>query len=234
MGKLFENQENNGLAKQEYERLRNQPRFKSDGTLLFGHRFRLVDATTFLNSYDEIFIGEIYKFNPKKKSDILIIDCGANIGLATLYFKRKFPGSKIIAYEADPNIFNVMKDNVSSFGYTDVSVINEAISDKDGEINFHLEGGHSGMIVQNADQSNVVPVRSIRLKNVLNQFDEITFLKIDIEGHETNVIFDIGPELQKVQYLFLEYHSFMHSEQQLGEILNTITRAGMRYYLKEA
>ena len=221
------------ISQAELTRLQASERFKYDETLLFGKKIKIADSTSFLGSLEEIFRGEIYKFKTESDS-VTIIDCGANIGLATLYFKRLFPNARIIAYEPDPNIFAIMRNNIDAFGFDGIILKNEAISNKEGEVNFHLEGGHSGMIVQNTSETNVVPVRCARLKNILSKFEEVTFLKIDIEGHENEVIFDIEPELKKVQYLFLEYHSFMDSNQQLGEILNTITRAGMRYYLKEA
>src|SRR5687768_11770928 len=41
-----------------------------------------------LHAYGEIFGNEIYRFSTEKK-DPLIIDCGANIGLGTLYFKQR-------------------------------------------------------------------------------------------------------------------------------------------------
>src|SRR5438128_1359887 len=86
---LYENKSKLGLSIREYRRLFLRSRFKSDETLLFGNKVKVPDATTFLNSVREIFVDEIYKFetnNPKT-----IIDCGANVGLSAIYFKRLFP-----------------------------------------------------------------------------------------------------------------------------------------------
>jgi FkbM family methyltransferase len=38
-----------------------------------------------------------------------IIDAGANIGLSIIYFKKKYPNSKIVAFEPDKLIFNILK-----------------------------------------------------------------------------------------------------------------------------
>jgi FkbM family methyltransferase len=221
------------IKKGERKRLHSLNRYVYTQTKLFGKTFRIVDSVTFLSSLDEIFQSEIYKFITTDEK-ITIIDCGANIGLATLYFKIKYPNAEIISFEPDPNIFNTLRDNILNQGFNDVTFRNEAISNEERYNNFYLEGGHSGMIVQEAVSDRVIRVKTTRLKNVLNQFDEITFLKIDIEGHERFVIPDIADELKKVKYLFLEYHSSMDTSQNLDEILKIIKSSGLRYYIKES
>lgn len=218
----------------EYERLKIMPRYLSSETTLFGNKFTVVDSVTYLSSLDEIFKEEIYKFEPKDYSNITIIDCGANVGLATIYFKRNFPTAKILSYEADPKIFKVLQQNLISFRFNDIEVVNAAISDKDGSINFLMEGGHSGMITDDEIADNVVSVKAVRLKKILEKLEEVTFLKMDIEGHEANVIPDIAEELKKVKFLFLEYHSFIDKKQKLDNLLSIVSKAGFRYYIKES
>ena len=222
------------VSDNELRKLKSMPRFRSYETVFLKKKIHIVDAVTYLSSLYEIFESEIYKFEPKETINISIIDCGANIGLATIYFKSQFPQAKIISYEADPKIFNALEKNIISFGYSDVEVINAAVSNKDGLVNFHVEGGHSGMISNDDGNQDVVPIQAIRLKKILAGYSNITFLKIDIEGHEIYVLPDIAEELKKVQFLFLEYHSFLGEMQQLDSILRIIKQAGFRYYLKEA
>lgn len=188
---------------------------------------------TFLSSYNEIFEKHIYKF-VSSKEDITIIDCGANVGLATIYFKMNFPNANIIAFEPDPSIFAALRQNISSFGYNNIVCKNEAISNKDSILDFRIEGGHSGMIINNSDLKDSIRVKAIRLKSLLRAYKNITFLKIDIEGEEINVIPDIADELINVDYLFLEYHSFVDSPQNLDKLLFIIKNGGFRYYIKEA
>lgn len=221
------------ISKEELERLKSLPRYSPTETNFYGNKFVIVDAPTFISSYSEIFEQEIYKFNTIDSNPI-IIDCGANIGLATIYFKRNFPSARILSYEADPKIFEVLKENLISFGCNDVQVFNAAVSDMEGINNFKIEGGHSGMITDEGVAENIVPVKTIRLKKVLENLEQITFLKIDIEGHETYVVPDIAKELRKVKFLFLEYHSFIDKEQQLDQMLSLVKEAGFKYYIKES
>ena len=53
---------------------------------------------------------------------------------------------------------------------------------------------------------------------------------MDIEGSEAEVICS-SENLNAVNSLFIEYHSFKDSEQTLGAILNKISACGFRYYI---
>jgi FkbM family methyltransferase len=220
------------LSVKDKRLLQKQDRFQPVDVPFHGKTIKIVDAVTFLGSYDEIFVHGIYKFEPTNK-EITIIDCGANIGLAAIYFVINYPTAKIVAFEPDPNIFNVLKQNAVTFGNGSIICRNEALSNRDALLTFWLEGGHSGMIVNEAGDRKTSQVKATRLKSFLETYENITFLKIDIEGEEINVIPDIAEELKKVDYLFLEYHSFIDKPQNLELLLSYITAAGMRYYIKE-
>jgi FkbM family methyltransferase len=216
----------------EFLRLKSFKKFQKTHSSFLGKRLQLVDASTYLTLINEIFIEEIYKFNSNTRKPI-ILDCGANIGLATIYFKNIYPDSIIYSYEPDPFIFETLKFNIASWNFDNVNIINKAISNNEGFCEFVSDGSLSGMIIADS-KSNFISVKTERLKNILGGFSKIDFLKIDIEGHEDVVIYDIIDELPKVQNLFLEYHSFVNKPQDLGHILQTLTDAGFRYYFKES
>lgn len=56
---------------------------------------------------NEIFTSNEYYFKPSCKQ-AFIIDCGAHIGMSVLYFKKMFPDSKIMAFEANPHNFELL------------------------------------------------------------------------------------------------------------------------------
>ncbi len=72
------------VKRDERKRLAELPRFSKTSTVFFGSNIIIPDACTFLSSYDEIFSEEIYKFHCLNKMPI-IIDCGANIGMAGVF-----------------------------------------------------------------------------------------------------------------------------------------------------
>lgn len=213
-------------------RLKSMPRYQATEFIFFGNSFNIVDADSFLSSYNEIFIQEIYKFKTATVKPI-IIDCGANIGLATIYLKMKYPNARLLSFEPDPHIFRALENNINSFKLDDVELYNEAIGAKRESLFFNMEGGHSGMLVAKPSKETItLPVTP--LKEILEKFSVIDFLKIDIEGHEINVLPSIAEELKKVNVMFLEYHTFLDQPQQLSVITKIIEDAGLRYYIKEA
>jgi FkbM family methyltransferase len=217
----------------ERKRIKSIPRYTETFSYLFGKKIRINDSISYLSSLNEIFFDEIYKFKSNSNNPI-IIDCGANIGLATIYFKINYPQGIIYSFEADPYIFECLKFNINSFEHNshNVKLLNNAVSTNNENVFFLQEGGHSGMLVSNLGK-NVIEINAVSLKNYLKNFSCIDFLKIDIEGHEINVFPDIEDQLYKISHIFIEYHSFLNKNQELSIILNILEKNKFRYYIKE-
>ena len=96
-------------------------------------------------------------------------------------------------------------------------------------LTFNSDGADGGSLL--GSSKNKVVVKAIRLKNLLEKENNIDFLKIDIEGAEIEVIKDCQRSLDKVQNIFIEYHSFINMKQSLQIILEILTKNGFRYYL---
>src|SRR5690349_11140691 len=71
----------------ELTRLAAMPRHVPFTTTLLGAPLRGVDGPSFTSSYDDIFRRGIYRFGSRRPAPY-IVDCGANIGLSIIYFKR--------------------------------------------------------------------------------------------------------------------------------------------------
>lgn len=215
----------------EYERLLKEPRFQKGKSSLWGFEIEYVDACTYLGGGEEIFNKKVYQFQAESDTPS-IIDCGANIGLSVLYFKQLYPNSEIAAFEPDPQIFNILKENVEKNNCKNVKLYQKAIwVDKNG-VEFNLEGGFSGRIPKSDEEKNIVKVESQSLKELIDK--PVDFLKIDIEGAENKVVFDIEDKLHFVKNIFIEFHSHVNEEQKLGEILTLLKKHNFRYTLHEA
>jgi FkbM family methyltransferase len=221
------------ISIRERKRLKKFSRYCQITTTLYGYSVIANDACTLLSDINEILDKEIYKFETNEKCPI-IIDCGSNIGISIIYFKHLYPQAKIIAFEPDPIIFNLLSRNIFNFSFKDVELHQAAVWINSFGVNFQTEGGHSGRISEKSNDKDIIFAPSIRLKNILDAAEYIDLLKLDIEGAENEVLFDCGLSLKKCKYIFIEYHSENDKPQELHNILSLFFQMGYRYHICEA
>lgn len=188
-------------------------------------RLVVPDVASALSAYRSIFLKEIYRFEARTESPI-IIDCGANAGLSVLYFKRLYPRAKIIAFEPDPSIFRYLEQNIARQSPMDVELYNKALWSEETTLDFFSDGADGGHVSSTGGQR----VRGVPLSPFLSG-REIALLKIDIEGAEAEVLKPCYQRLDRVDHVFVEYHSFPEREQRLAEILSGMSSAGYRAYV---
>lgn len=209
-------------------RLKSVPRYQPTVTNIFGRPFDVADSASFISTFRQIFEEEIYRFIPRNERPY-ILDCGANIGLSVIYFKRLYPQSTIVAFEPDEAIFDILSKNTRRFGYDDVELINRAVWNCATELNFTSDGADGGRLSVVNDKPDHT-VRSVRLRDYLDR--QIDLLKLDIEGAETAVLSDCAERLTNVDALFVEYHSFDTQPQTLHTVLEILAQAGFRSHIQ--
>jgi len=215
----------------ELRRLRELPRRTETTTDLLGATTHLIDAASFLSAYRSIFEQEIYAFDPQYGSP-KILDGGANIGLAVLYWKQNIPEADIIAFEPDPDIFDVLERNVRQHGYDeDVVLVQKGLWSKSGAVAFQSDGADAGQLVETENVKTTG--RQVPVACLTPYLDErVDMLKLDIEGAEVEVLNDVAEHLGSVQNLFVEYHSYVGEEQRIDEVLGILRDAGFRIHIK--
>jgi FkbM family methyltransferase len=193
------------------------------------HKFIVTDGPSFAWQVKEIFSSESYRFHSMSESPV-IVDAGANIGTSVIWFKINYPTSKIFAFEADKDIYEILAQNTSYL--TDVILYNKAVWISDDILSFQADGADGGSLISVG--TNIKTIQGIRLKKFLEDYEErIDFLKMDIEGAEVAVLKDCNEILNKIDNIFIEYHSFSKEQQFLGDILSVLSDSGFRYYIKE-
>jgi FkbM family methyltransferase len=213
----------------EYLELKKNIASKKE-SFIFNKKIKMTDSFWYLHSLNELFVEEVYQFSSENKTP-RIIDCGSNIGLSVIYFKRLFPNAKIIAFEPDNDICAIAHHNLQQFGITDVDLQQKAVWTNNDPLFFAKHGSLSGQVVDE-EASNTIRIETIRLKDYLQE--KVDFLKIDIEGPEFDIIKDCKDDLKNVENIFVEYHSFAENPQMIGELLIYLKDAGFKLYLKEA
>lgn len=202
-------------------------RYTSHHFFYKNHQFFVSDFISVAYQIKEYFGEERMQFASNSKKPV-IIDCGANVGVSIVYFKKLFPESVIEAFEPDPQIFALLKKNIEFNKLKNVEIHELAVWKNNDEIEFGLEGADGGSIYL---EGKKVVIKTKRLKDILASYSEVDFLKLDIEGAELEVLKDCAEELKKIKNLFVEYHSFISNKQELNVLLEVLTNNGFRYYI---
>ena len=161
------------------------------------------DVTTFKH----IFAHGDYEFDIEPKPKV-IIDAGANVGLASIYFANKYTTAKIIAVELSPSNFQVLFNNTTL--YKNIEVINAGLWPKNQILKFKEEGFSPwGYKVNNKLDGNSISIDSITILDIIEKYSikKIDLLKIDIEGAEVELFSEnYDSWLPKVKFIMIEFH----------------------------
>lgn len=202
---------------------------------MLGFDIAYFDRASFLNLYREIFVRQHYYFRADTDSP-LIFDCGANLGMATLYFKWLYPRARIEAFEPDPTTFAVLKRNVTQNRLPNVVTHNCALWSDDGEIEFFVDRTTPGSLLMSTDGSRLegeaIKVPGRRLSDFVS--GPIDFLKLDVEGAEHRVLCDLlsSGKAQFVKQMVIEYHHHIGNERScLADFLRLLEQAGFEYQI---
>jgi FkbM family methyltransferase len=234
--KLGKGDRDEARRRAERVRLRAMPPGQPGVTAILGTPVEFLDGPMFVDAYSPIFEREIYRFEPST-AEPRILDCGANIGLATIYWKRLFPNARVVAFEPDPVAFAALCHNLDRLGITDVETLPAAVWSDAGTLTLvhpASDGGRLGSRVVEIDSlvtDEVIDVPAVRLRDRLSE--PLDLLKLDIEGAEHDVVHDCADRLHLVDRLFVEYHGFTGVASELTELLQVVAGAGFDVYVEQ-
>jgi FkbM family methyltransferase len=217
-------------------RARSVPRFTPGAIRMLDYELQYRDLLSFSWEWHDIFVEDALEYRPDSASP-RILDCGANVGLASLLFKRRCPLSRITAYEADPDLVAVLRTNLDANRAADVETVHAALWTQGGRVTFQADGSESGMIgaLSGAVTGTAVEVPSLRLRDVIENDPNghIDLLKLDIEGAEDQVLTDCEPALTRVRAMILDLHEFDPCRRQAPRVLELLARSGFTYAVDE-
>ncbi len=160
----------------------------------------------------EIFTHDQYYFetdNPRP----LIIDAGAHIGLATLYFKKIFPAARITAIEPNPSSAVLLEKNLWTNLIDEVTVVTAALAGDNRPREFFIDtsddhwfstAGFNQGAWNGQQTTNALTVPTQPLADFLTE--PVDFLKMDIEGAELEVLTAARSRLRQIKHLMVEFH----------------------------
>jgi len=125
-----------------------------------------------------------------------IVDVGANIGSTVLLWQSLWPGVDIVAIEPYPESIVYLKKNTDN-----ITIIEKAASNFTGTLNMSCYSDNTGLAKVT---KGGLKVPADKLDNMVERCD---FLKIDVEGHEFEVLEGATRLLKQNPYVLIETDS---------------------------
>lgn len=121
------------------------------------------------------------------------LDIGANIGNHTLQFKKFF--KHVRSYEPQQRTFKVLSLNTSHLD--NVEIFNFGLSDKNADVVFKIPRHNAGGASQYFSGQNYYE-ENVKLKKYDELYDdEISYVKIDVEGNEIAALEGMSENIMK-------------------------------------
>ena len=188
----------------------------------------------FLSLFDYFYQKKIIKFLKKNNlSEInLIFDVGAHKGESINLFLKNMKVKNIVSFEASPLNFKFLENNKKNlekkFPNTKIIIENLALSSDGRVVSFKQFNESSSSTINNINQESRYFKRKFNLLNLRNKkkiyesfklktetldnymyqnnFNRISFLKIDTEGYEYEILIGLKKRIKSVDTIMFEHH----------------------------
>ncbi|ACL55888.1 FkbM family methyltransferase [Methylobacterium nodulans] len=188
----------------------------------YDHPIFLRVSTSDWSVFHQIFVDKEYLERSAEHADQLrsfydtvvqagktpaIIDCGANIGLASLWYSLQFPKAAIVAIEPEPKNFAVLKKNTAP--YENIIPVNAAIANRRDKVS--LSNVSDAPWAWETVESNAGQTDTITVRDALGQVpNTVPFIaKIDIEGFETALFRSNYDWVEAFPLIVFEHHDWL-------------------------
>lgn len=171
----------------------------------------------------------------------IFVDVGANIGAYSLWAARRTGlGGRVLAYEAEPNNFSVLAENIKINSFEKIVTAQQVgVADSAGSLKLRLNveansGGHSFMGDDHCEDAHTVSVACQPLASLIEQagVDHVDFMKLDIEGFEPRVLSRFFVDI--VTHSSLRPRAILtelyYGDERDRPLISTIEQAGYRLF----
>jgi FkbM family methyltransferase len=171
-------------------------------------------ATSDYSVFRQVFIYDEYAPVAGLENIRTIVDCGANIGLASMYLLDRYPAATLLAIEPDVDNAAICRRNLSGFGHRACVETTGVWTHGDWGLPARLRldrssGDHRdwAITVHEARVEEAAETAGVSMDAVCKRVGDIDLLKIDIEGTE-ELIFagNSSSWLSRVRNIAIELH----------------------------
>lgn len=201
---------------------------------IFGYKVSAASYEHLLNLFVDIVLKRQYHFISSKSAP-KIIDCRANIGMMTLFYKVFYPRSLILAFEPDPDAFKLLEKNLKQNKIRNVKTFNACLSQKNLIMRSRQVGDLLyGSMHPKKDDKDSTEVRSVKLSDLLSN-DVYDVVRIDVGGGEWEIINDLQQTntLRNAHHYIIGYHHQANGQSfDIDTFLNIFQSHGFQYNIR--
>jgi FkbM family methyltransferase len=183
--------------------------------------------------YRDIFVHQCYASPVPLPDTPRILDIGANIGMASLFFLARYPDARLTCFEPNPDSFELLSENVLPTSYPRACIRPEckAVSSCNGILSLTVPLQDSTAAYASVSGSGMadiatktVEVDTIDIRRLLDQPADL--VKIDIEGHEYEVLQAARLTPRVVSVLIVEFHEIQDNRPACEVVLKWLLAEG--------
>lgn len=139
----------------------------------------------------------------------IVADCGCHHGfVGVLCSKWVGASGRVIGFEGLPQNVEIIRKNIQLNNLENFEVRNEAIGRKKGTVKFTPQ---SNAVVSEGDDGNAIEIPMVSLDEVFRS-EKPTFLKIDVEGYELEVLKGAQGVMRTLPKLDIEIHCLLFKD----------------------
>ena len=139
-----------------------------------------------------------------------IVDIGANLGLTAALLAPR--ASRLLAIEPNPATADHLEFNLRLNGLTNVTIARTALGEGEGDIAFQADAFSAGSHIANDSfnkPSITVPLTTLDSLAAAHGFDDIGFIKLDVEGYERQVLQGAAATIARCRpVIFAEFNTW--------------------------
>jgi FkbM family methyltransferase len=159
---------------------------------------------------EAILGGTTYRPIPFVRDVSVVIDIGANVGAAAVFFSLSYPDATIFAFEPAGRPYRLLQANTDT--RPNIRAHNFGLYSTDRQVPLYggtYDSAMSSVVNSEStrDESELITLRSVREWLDESSISTIDILKIDTEGCEVPILEALGDLLPSVKVIYLEYHS---------------------------
>lgn len=167
--------------------------------------------TSDVAAFEQVFIDLEYDLQLGDLCPKLIIDGGANVGCASIFFASRFPQASIWAFEPERSNYNILERNCKRFD--NITAMNAAIWSSDTQVEIQNPDDEKWAFrVREASANGQSRVQALSIPSILKMTgaDRVDILKLDIEGAERDLFEgNVTQWIDRVGVIIVELHDWL-------------------------